>query len=203
MKIAAEITAELTGNTLPALMEIFCSHGCEIISISLTGKNNNASIYEFHISYTEKTGIKKILDYCNESEHGCRIISLKNYLDDMVNGGLITVQVKMKIDSPEDYQINVLGLGHLISEKIQTSDSPQDISGIRKTIALFSGIVDRSDKVKKLFYILHSQAEMNAAIAGRFLGINAFPLISRFDIQEDILKFLKSLEAGFSGIRID
>jgi malate dehydrogenase (oxaloacetate-decarboxylating) len=51
--------------------------------------------------------------------------------------------------------------------------------------------------------LLHADAEIAAAVLNRFGKLNGYPLSIHFDLQEDLVKYLKALEPGFAAFRID
>ena len=203
MKIAAEMTIEIGEGKVPSVIDLLCANSCEIGRMTLTQKTGNVSLYNFNIIYSDSLQFRRVIAFFNDENNECRLVSVKNYFDEMVNGGFITVAGKMKIDNIEDYQMNVLGTGEIIREKIESSDDPRSFSGIGRAAALFSGVIDRSGKTGKRIYHLHSDAELDAAVLQRFTGMNGYPVVARFDLVEDVVKFLKSIEPGFSSMRLE
>jgi malate dehydrogenase (oxaloacetate-decarboxylating) len=203
MKIAAEVTVEIGETRFSGVVDTLCAGSCEIRSARLEGKAGTRSVYNFHLTYSDIDGFKKVLAYFDDEANDCRMISIRNYLDEMIENGLVTVTGNMTIDNIEDYQMNVLGVSHLVREKILESENPVRDSGICRSVGLLSCLREKGDRQKKMSALLHSDAEIEAAVLGRFSRLNGYPLIIRYDLQEDLVKYLKALEPGFSGFRID
>lgn len=203
MKIAAEVTAEIGNDRFTGAVGMLSSCGCEIRSARLAGKSGGRAVYDFHLTYSDIGEFKKAVAWFDDELNGCRIVSIKNYLDEMIRSGLVTVSGNMPIENIEDYQMNVLGVSQLVREKILESDNPAAESGICRSVGLISCIRDKGERQKKMAPLLHADAEISAAVLGRFGGLNGYPVIVRYDLQEDLVKYLKALEPGFSGFRID
>ena len=107
----------------------------------------------------------------------------------------------MKVENLFDYETKVTGATNLILERIKKRDDRNLYSGISINVGLFCGIRKDSDSINNLLRH-HALQEKDSTIINRFCGLNAYPIVIRFNQVEDFIKTLQGIELTFSAIRI-
>jgi malate dehydrogenase (oxaloacetate-decarboxylating) len=158
-------------------------------------------LFRIEIFYSNKEKFKGLLDKITKHESNFQIVSFENDPEEEIKGGFLTVSGKMDIENVLDYELKIQGVSELALELIKTGEENIKYTGISKNIGLISGIRTTEDSNYNLLksYIL---MERDAIIINKFTGMNAFPLIIKFNDIDDFIKTLQRIEKTFSAIRI-
>ena len=201
MKVTAELVIDIQNGKFSECISRLSDAGCEIQRSEIISRDQKNARYVMDLVYGDSIQFKKCITTLSESGHYV-VQKVRNSLEDILSGGFIEVRNAMKIETPADYEMNVLGVSRIAIEKISESDNPSSATSVWKNIGIIAGMKDRSGQGKNRHYAAYAESEIMAAVLSKFTGKNGFPLIARYDLTEDFLKILSSLEPTFSAYRI-
>lgn len=204
MKLMAEIIIAMKKGDLPKAVDEFYGHGFEIHSLRLVEKTINdiheEEKYSFSIFYAGMEALSGFLENIREMEK-YRVISVVNTLEENVKGGLISVCGKRKIESESDFELEVLGASNLIREKIALGLGSV-FTSISKSVCLISAVKAQSDPDRRIVLSNYAAAEKDSVILNFIFSLNGYPLVVKYNLIEDLIKFIQSVEYNFSAIRL-
>ena len=126
-----------------------------------------------------------------------------NDLDKALTGGVLKTMPVLPADTPENYEMNILGAKEILIGKILEAENPFKISGASGSSAFVSVLGKNKAGDGRFYYAEYSRLEADALSASVFATVKAFPFILEFEIIEDFFKTLKSFEKSFFSIRIN
>jgi malate dehydrogenase (oxaloacetate-decarboxylating) len=201
MKVSVELSLEIRNRKLAECVARLSGAGCDISRVVSTGKDLTSTVYQIDLVYDDTASFKRCLASFTEEPENFRVISLKNHLEEFLTGSFITVQGSFKIESPDNYDMNILGVRRLAHEKMNESDNPLQFTGIKKNVAFVTGVRGNTERETHSRAIHYVDCEIGAAIFAKFSGMNGIPILIRYDKSEDLLKTLSAIEPGFSAMR--
>lgn len=203
MKISVELTLDIRENNLAEAVARLTGAGCDISSIAAVSRELTLTRYRIDLVYGDPSAFKRSMASFEEEPDKYTVVQTKNYLEELLAGGFLEVHGAMRVDTPEDYEMNVLGVKHITGERIAENDNPMSYTGVNRNIGCITGIKSRNEKGKYLGAEYYVESEIAAVMLSKFGGYNGFPFLIRFDQPEDFLKNISAMEAGFSAFRIN
>ncbi len=203
MKISLELTLDIRDNYLAEAVARLSGAGCDISHISVISRDLNQTRYRIDFVYSDPSAFKRSIASFEEEPGKYTIVLIKNYLEDLLEGGFLEVKGAIRVDTPEDYEMNVLGVRQITNERIGDHDNPLSFTGIRRNVGCITGIKGKNERAKHLGALHYIDSEIAAVMLSKFAGYNGFPLLVKFDQPEDFLRNMSSVESGFSAFRIN
>jgi hypothetical protein len=201
MKVTAELVIDIQNGKFSECISRLSAAGCEIQRSEIISHDQKSARYNMDLVYSDSAEFKRCITAFSESGHYV-VQKVRNCLEDILSGGFIEIRNAMKIETPADYEMNVLGVARIAIEKISESDNPSSATSVWKNVGIIAGMKDKTGQGKSRHYAAYAESEIMAAVLSKFTGKNGYPLISRYDLTEDFLKILSSLEPTFSAYRI-
>lgn len=202
MKIAGELELDVHPDKFSTCISQLTDAGCLINKAECLSPGEKLCRYKIELVYADSDLYKKCLDsFSGRSD----IVILKsmNYLEDVISNGFIQIRNSMKIETAADYEMNVLGVSRIASDKILSSDNPSSATAVWKNTAVITGMKPKGGKKTNAQYLSYVECELYAAVLSRFLNYNGYPLLIKYDHTEDFLKFVSALEPTFSSMIIN
>jgi hypothetical protein len=200
MKLIITLTIQVASGSLTGLVNELHQFDCDIIRLIHLSSAGDAMIYEMDIVYSSSENYTALIRKINSSKEDYKIITESNIIEKEIHGGLLSISGKLQVNSIADYEMKVLGATSLIMEKA-ASGQGKIYSGISNSIGLINGIMAKPDTFQEMSYLHHAAAERDSVILHRFSGINAIPLIVRYQHFEDLIKSCLGVEPSFSAFR--
>ncbi|HEY1405554.1 MAG TPA: hypothetical protein VF857_02995 [Spirochaetota bacterium] len=202
MKISVELTMDIRDNNLAESVARLSGAGCVISRIVALSRDLQITRYQIDIIYDDPSAFKRCIASFDDESGRYTVIHLKNYLDELLSHGFLHVRGSMRIDTPEDYEMNVLGARQIAHEKILESDNPLSFTGIKRNVGCITGVKGKNEQAKTVNASHYIESEIASVMLSKLAGMNGFPFHLRFDMPEDFLKMIASIESGFSAMRI-
>jgi hypothetical protein len=201
MKLSSEIKIKLNREHFPNfIFELYRSE-CEIHRLDLIDTGNNEETYLLEIVYFNREKYLSFIEILSRSREKYNLISEHNAMESKIAGGLLMVRSRTELENSNDYQMNLLGAGALIKQKIESGEG-ELFSGINSGCAIVCGVTGRMDIDDTRIMELFCDAEIESIVLAKFSGINGFPLITGFSSNDDFVKTLSRLHGGFSCMRL-
>ena len=201
MRLLSTINIKVKRGFLPHLANEIYKKCCEIRRSMLLENQGEFDLFRIEIFYSNKEKFKGLLDKISKHGGNFQIVSFENNIEDEIKGGLLNVSGKMIIENMLDYEMKVQGVSELAMELINSGGDNKKYTGISRNIGLISGIKTTEDSGINLLQS-YIRMETDAVIINRFCGLNAFPIIIKFNEIDDFIKTLQRIEKTFSAIRI-
>ncbi|PKL41350.1 MAG: hypothetical protein CVV44_01565 [Spirochaetae bacterium HGW-Spirochaetae-1] len=197
MKLISNVTVAVKKGTLSQIIEEFSAGECFVRSMQALERN----LYQMEIIYDDRNLFNACMDSLKKMSDKYAIVSVKNSLEEMIKGGILSVKGKMPLEQYSDFEMGLLGAVELALEKIE-NDEGNAFSGILKNVGVITGVRAREDLRSKAIFSRFVQAERDCAILGRFSGLNGLPVAINFNQPEDFIKTLRGIESSFAALRI-
>ncbi|MDR3238185.1 MAG: hypothetical protein LBT84_06760 [Spirochaetia bacterium] len=198
MKLVSEVTVALKKSALSQLVDKFNESGCVLKSMSLYESTEYENAYVCELIYQHSSEFLNCVEILKNSDK-FTFISTDSSLEKTLTGGLLEISGKLPFETPQDYEINVLGGAEIINDKIEKG--LDDYCGIENMAANVCAVTDRGSKKKKL-YQLYTIAERDSLIMKKFTAMNCIPLSFQYSQPEDCLRYLRNSAVGFKAMRI-
>ncbi len=201
MRLLSKITIRIKKGFLPHLTNEVYKRGCEMRRFMLLENQDDYDLFQIEIFYSNKDKFKGLIDKIVEYGNNFQIESFENNLEKEILGGLLNVSGTMQIENLLDYEMKVMGVSELALDMIKDEEDSLRYTGISRNIGLLSGIgtSNYSNNNRLSSYILK---ERDSIIINRFSGLNAFPIIIKYNQIDDFIKTIQGIEDTFSAIRI-
>ena len=199
MKLIAEIDITVRRGYLPHLTNEIYKRGCALVRLSQTGFTDQGDSFLIQISFDTRVKFTGFLEKIEKHHDNFSINNIRNIIEDAIQGGMLVVAGKVGIETDDDYSMKVLGARELMYEKIEGNDISGYI-GTANNICLLNGIKTSSEGMNYLKAYVSS--ECDSMLINRFSGLNAYPIVFKYAQIEDLIKYIRALEDGFSVIRL-
>lgn len=201
MIISYEISLKAKSKAIATFLQELLKIETEVCELKLEKTVDDISIYKIDVRVGDDLEFRKTIRKFIQQKDLFIQIKCRNKLDSQISKGLLQVCSDIEIETAEDYKINVLGLMSLVKNRISKSDQPAEVSGISKNTALVSAVERKNfDAVSK--YSDYAVQEIESIVLNKFSGYNSLPFYIVYDLKEDFIKNLFSLENSFSAIRL-
>jgi len=201
MRLISELTIHIKKTFLPVFINEISKLDFEINSLSIMENKDTGEVYRISVVYKEIDTFIEFINAIKKKQEKYKIISLNNLLEDQISGGMLNISGKVPVDNNNDYQMNILGAYELILKKIDDGNG-LGYTGLSKNVGLITGI--KNTDVPEIDYLLkkYINSEKDSILINRFSGLNAYPVVVKFDYPEDLIKTLKKIENSYSAIRL-
>ncbi|MBP8081633.1 MAG: hypothetical protein KAZ87_00380 [Spirochaetes bacterium] len=202
MKASFSVRIKIRRDYLIEAINSFLAADSKITEMKLISEEECFQQYYFKIVSSDVQKFKICINLLKASDDKFMNIECVNDLEKSLQEGMLKVIPTLPADTPENYEMNILGGREILLESILEAEKPYEISGIRKTAAFISVLNKKRANEPTLFFSEYARTETDSLSASLFSGINAFPFILEYEIIEDLYKTLISFEKSFSSIRI-
>lgn len=202
MKLLSEITIRVKRGFLPHFINELYKSACELRAINARDKFDDADLFMAEVLYEDSARFRGMIEKIGKHTENFIIQSVKNVLEDSISGGLLAVTGKMKIENRSDYEMMLQGASDLIISRINGGKSGAEFSGMTRSVGMVNCLKEREEYDAAHAMTMYAMAERDCVVLGRFRGLNAFPLVSRFTHVEDLVKVLKGVQESFAVVRI-
>jgi hypothetical protein len=201
MKAAVTISMNAAAGALPELVNILASSGLEIRSLASGATDGTYTAISLRAVSEDLSRLRYALNLIKGSPEKFRDVTVRNEIDDAIDSGILSLRGTLPVTDAGEYEMNIQGCAEILAERIADSDNPAALTGIPRCFAYLS-MLRRRKEGDRQFFLRYSAAETDAAATVALIGCNAFPLVLEYDILEDLLRALKSLERNFAVFRI-
>ena len=201
MKASFSVKIKIKRDFLIEAINSFLAADSKIAEMKLISEEGIFQNYYFKVISSDTQKFKICINLLKSSDDKFMNIECVNDLEKSLKEGVLKIVPSLPADSPENYEMNILGGREILLDSILESEDPYEISGVRKTSAFISVLNKKRTKESKLFFIEYARAESDSLSASLFSEINAFPFVLEYEILEDLYKTLNSFEKSFSSIR--
>ncbi len=201
MRLITKLTVQIKRGTLPGFIEILNNSVMEINSLNLLDNDRRNEKYSIEIAYSKRTRFTDFVEIVNSTSDKFSIVSIDHSFEDSIQGGLIRVTGKLPMEHQQDYQVGLVGAADLITDKIH--EKPGHLfTSISRNVGLICGMSTAEgvplEEVLRFFVL----AEKDAAVLSSFSDLNGFPLVLKYDHQDDLIRTLQRIENTFAAFRI-
>ena len=201
MKAAVRIAMNAAAGVLPELVSILASSGLEIRSLT-TGETDGAyTAISLRAVSDDLSRLRYAMNLVKGAPEKFRDVSVRNEIDDAIASGILSLRGTLPVTDAAEYEMNIQGCAEILADRIMESDDPVSLTGIPRSFAYLSLLKRRTDGDRQ-FMLRYSASETDAAATAALINCNAYPLVLEYDILEDLLRALKSLERNFAAFRI-
>lgn len=201
MKASFSVRIKIKKDFLIEAINSFLAAESKIAEMKLVSEDEFFQNYYFKIISSDTQKFKICINLLKASDDKFMNVECVNDLEKSLHEGMLKIIPSLPAETPENYEMNILGGKEILLESILESDDPNQISGIRKTSAFISVLNKKRAKESKIFFSEYARAESDSLSASLFSGINAFPFVLEYEILEDLYKTLNSFEKSFTSIR--
>ncbi|MBN1500032.1 MAG: hypothetical protein JW982_07750 [Spirochaetes bacterium] len=196
MVLSFKLKLKVKRNFVPVLINELYKAECEITDLSSGGEENGFVSYEINLNSSNDVKFLKTVSLLKSNTEKFQNISYENMLDHYISKGLIQISPVFPLLTDDDYSIRLLGIYNYIAMPDMVLSQK---SATEKTAAMISS-VRKNEKHHDLYHVGIAK-QIDSIIMHHFTGINSFPLSVDFDLPDNFIKVLKSIENGFSAIR--
>jgi len=200
MKLIAIITLSIKEKHLSDFITLISENQCTSHSIVLIKKEKRWEQYSIELSYSKISIINTIIDIVNYQSDIYRDIEMTSTLEEDLKGGQLIVKGKHELETVNDLKIKIISGNKIIHDKISNGEESK-YSGIFNSISVINGLKLNDEKDKNNLYYFHSESERDSVIINRFSGLNSFPMNITYNVIEDFIKSVKSIEENFQCLR--
>ncbi len=201
MKMINQVTLIIKRTSFPSFIDELYKRDCELVDLQHIEETDEGHLYTMSIASGSIKRFEEFITIIGASAEKYKIISLKNALEERAAGGLLNISGKIPFENSAEFNTWVLGAAGFIREQI-LKERGLGFTGITRSVCLVSGIKSSNEAVGEQLLLEYSAAERDAVILNRFVELNGYPLVVRFDHPEDMIKVLKQVEQNFSAVRI-
>ena len=201
MKLIASVTIKIKKNILPQFIATLYKYNLDVNTINLTESDSKWEEYSIDIVYSIKKDLVRLVDTLKKNIEYFKEVTVTSTLEDKIKGGILITSSKVEIENINDIQTALIGGNKLIHEKIE-SNLQKNYCASFNSIALICGVKILDEGDDRLFYHLYADSERDSALIRRFTGKNSFPIVIKYNLIEDMIKIIKSIEQNFCCLRI-
>ncbi len=203
MKFIAEMTITVKKGYLPHITNELYKRKCEILDLEKLESSDESDLFRIRIMYVSREKFNGFIDKIEKHTSNFEIADIKNILEENLVGGLLRVTGKMPVEHYDDYNIHVIGAAELIMEKLANEKERMDYLGIKRNVAVINALKSISGAGSEIFLRQYVMAERDSVIINTFSGLNAYPLMIKYDHVEDLIRSIRAVEDTYSVIRIN
>ena len=201
MKVLFSLSIEIKKGIFQELIKVLCLSDIEIRKVDFISVIGDFDKYIIKGVFSDQEKFKKIVKQLEILKDKFRNVEISNDLQEAVEKGILQIKSTLPFDKEDDYQLNGLGVLLLQNERISNSTNPEMETGIKRSSSFISVLKEKKESERELAEI-YAHLETAAVIGSSFSKINAFPLVLKYEIHEDLIKTIKSIEKSFSSIRL-
>jgi hypothetical protein len=201
MKLIASATIKMKKNILPQFISTLYKYNLDVNTINLTESDSKWEEYSIDIVYSVKKDLVRFVDTLKKNIEYFKEVTVTSTLEDKIKGGILITSSKIEIENINDIQTALIGGNKLIHEKIE-SNLQKNYCASFNSVALISAVKILAEGDDRLFYHLYADSERDSTLIRRFTGKNAFPIVIKYNLIEDMIKIIKGIEQNFCCLRI-
>lgn len=202
MKLIADMTIRIKRGFLPHLTNELYKRGCEIQRMALMEGGESGDLFRLEIMYSSRDKFKGLLEKVDKHAENFQLIEVRNTLEESIMGGMLNVSGRMAVENRSDYDMRIQGACELILDKIAEGPEGARFSALSRNAGLFQPVKSGQDAPPGSILRSYALIERDAVIVSRFAGLNAFPLLVKYDQTEDLIKTFQRLEPSFAVMRL-
>lgn len=200
MEISYVLKVKLKKKSLPYLFNEFYNSDCEITGLNEISRDQDFINFEININAFDDVKFLKVINLLSSKIDEFKSVKYENLLEKYFSAGLINITSHFEIKSDDDYRLKLIGLYDLIENSASLSFTDGKVPDSWKTMGFITVTDERNNNGDNAF--LEVAKQVDSVALNYFTGINAVPLNINFDLQDDFMKYLKSIEDTFSAIRL-
>lgn len=201
MKLVSELQLRMGTRDIAGVISLANRFELDVHLFRLIREEEKKSLYLLRVIYEHKERFDSLLREIGESQDKYIVESVTDLLEEQTRGGLLRVASKFPLENVTDFEIRLLGATELIVQKIHEGNG-HPYSGISRNIAIISAFRTQEDAKIDRVLETYARAEEDSIIINMFTGLNAYPLVLRFDHEEDLIKTLQRISPSFSALKI-
>jgi len=202
MRLLSEIRVRIKRGFLPHFMNELYKSACELKSIEALERFEDGDLFLAEVLYDDGSRFRAVVDKLGKHTENFAVESVRNILEEKVLGGLISVTGKAAIETRADYEMMLQGAADLVIERLHSGKGGAEYSAMGGTAGMINCVRYSPEKSAGSVMALHTAAERDCVVLGRFAGINAVPFMVRYSHIEDLVKIIKGVQESFAVLRL-
>ena len=199
MRLTASVALKMKKVVLPQFISSLNKYGIDISMLNLTGSDGKWEEYNIEIIYSAKKDLYRLVESLKKNNEYFKDVIITSTLEDKIKGGVLQTTGRIELENVNDIWTVLVGGNKLIHERIDAGFQKNYCSCFN-SVAVVSAI-KMTKTGNDRFYYLYSDSERDSVIINRFTGKNAYPMVIRYSLIEDIIKIIRGLEDNFCCIR--
>ncbi len=196
MILTFKLKLKIKNGLLPVLINELYKADCEVTMLSTSNEENNFVSCEITLNNSDDVKFLKLISLLKSSGDKFREVIYENMLENYINNGLLKIKPSFEIATDNDYSIKLMGIYNYIQmPDVIMNKKPRN----EKNAGMISSLKKNERNID--MYDINISKQIDSIVMNLFTGINAFPLTVNYDVIDDFIKVLKSIEDGFSAIR--
>ncbi len=145
MKLLSEMKVLVRRGLLPHFINELYKSSCEIRSIGALERQGDLDLFLAEILYDDAVRFKDVMDKLGRHPDNFRVESVRNVLDDMIRGGILSISGKTVIENRADYEMMLQGATDLMVDCILHEKNGMEYSGTTRCVGIINCFKERED----------------------------------------------------------